>query len=199
MVLIAGGAVVLGLVMTGTWVSMRTNTAANAVTSRAPAPIASVVSAEPKRLEPSTLLAEARRKASAWRKDAVLVSLDVQRLDALGVAADGAVEFTYARPGGQRMSGGADAGAERLKLRTSAGALAQQEERAPKSRIAPEPNCVFEDAWAAARRAGAAANANLRMRYLWSEKHARPVWEVLSAEGEVLRRVDGVSCSILTR
>jgi len=199
MVLILGGAVVLALVMTGVWVWMRADAAANAVPSAAPASVAPVVSAEPARLEPSSLLAEARRKASAWRQDAVLVSLNVKPLDARGVAQDGAVEFTYARPGGQRISGGAEAGSERLKLRTQDGALVQQEERAPKGRIAPEPNCMFEDAWAAAQRAGAATNGTLRMRYLWSDKHARPVWEVLSAEGEVLRRLDGVSCSILTR
>ncbi|HKY40404.1 MAG TPA: hypothetical protein VJN18_30935 [Polyangiaceae bacterium] len=199
MVLIVGGAVVLGLVMTGIWVWMRANAAASAVSPAAPQSVAPVVSAERARLEPSRLLAEARRKASAWQQDAVLVSLTMHPLDARGVAPQGSVELTYARPGGQRISGGAEAGAQRLKLRTSGGELMQHEERAAKSRIAPEPNCVFEDAWAAAQRAGAATNANLRMRYLWSDKHARPVWEVLSAEGEVLRRLDGVSCSILTR
>jgi hypothetical protein len=199
MVLIVGGAVVLGLVMTGIWVWMRANVAASAVPSAAPAAPAPVASTQPVRLEPSSLLAEARRKASAWQQDAVLVSLAMQPLDARGVAPEGSVEFTYAKPSGQRISGGAEASAARLKLRTSGGELTQQEERAAKSRIAPEPNCMFEDAWAAAQRAGAATNANLRMRYLWSDKHARPVWEVLSAEGEVLRRLDGVSCSILTR
>jgi hypothetical protein len=198
-VLIVGGAVVLGLVMTGVWVWMRANAAASAVPSAAPPPAAPVVSPEPARLEPSNLLAEARRKASAWQQDAVLVSLILHPLDARGVAPQGKVEFIYAKPSGQRISGGAEAGAQRLKLSTSGGELTQHEERAAKSRIAPEPNCVFEDAWAAAQRAGAAANANLRMRYQWSEKHGRPVWEVLSADGEVLRRLDGVSCSILTR
>jgi hypothetical protein len=199
MVLIVGGVVVLGLVMTGIWVWMRANAAASAIPSAAPPAVAPVASAEPARLEPSSLLAEARRKASAWQQDAVLVSLTMHPLDARGVAPEGSVEFTYAKPSGQRISGGAEAGAARLKLRTSGGELSQQEERAAKSRIAPEPNCMFEDAWAAAQRAGASTNANLRMRYLWSDKHARPVWEVLSAEGEVLRRLDGVSCSILTR
>src|SRR5687768_6974635 len=98
MVLIVGGAVVLGLLMTGAWVWMRANAAANAVPSAVPAPVAPVVSAEPARLEPSTLLAEARRKASAWQKDAVLISLNIHPLDARGVAADGVVELTYARP-----------------------------------------------------------------------------------------------------
>jgi hypothetical protein len=145
------------------------------------------------------LLAEARRKASAWHQDAVLVSLNVSSLDAAGVAPGGSIEITYARPSGQRISGGAEAGAQRLKLSTNGGELTPREERSPKSRIAPEPNCMFEDAWAAAQRAGAATDANLRMRYMWSDKHARPVWEVLSAGGDVLRRLDGVSCSILTR
>jgi hypothetical protein len=199
MVLIIGGVVVAALVMTGIWFWMRANAAANAAPTPALAPVAPVMSAEPERLEPSNLLAEARRKASAWQQDAVLVSLDLRPLDARGVAPGGTVEITYAKPGGQRISGGADAGALRLKLRTSGGELTQQEERTAKSRIAPEPNCVFEDAWAAAQRAGAAANAGLRMRYQWSDKHARPVWEVLSANGEILRRLDGVSCSILTR
>jgi hypothetical protein len=37
------------------------------------------------------------------------------------------------------------------------------------------------------------------MRYAWSEKQGRPVWEVVTSEGQVQRRLDGVSCSILTR
>jgi hypothetical protein len=39
----------------------------------------------------------------------------------------------------------------------------------------------------------------LGLRYSWSEKQARPIWEVVSGDGQVLRRLDGVSCSILTR
>ncbi|HEY6081574.1 MAG TPA: hypothetical protein VIW29_22320, partial [Polyangiaceae bacterium] len=121
-------------------------------------------------------------------------------LDASGVASDAAVQLTYARPAGQRISGGAEASGERLVLRASgADPLTRTEERAGKARVTPEPNCLFEDAWAAAQHAGADSNAGLRMRYQWSDKHARPVWEVLSPGGEVLRRLDGVSCSILTR
>jgi len=127
------------------------------------------------------------------------VSLSASPLDARGVAAGGKVEISYAKPSGQRITGGADAGSERLALSTSGGPLAKSEERAGKGRVAPEPNCLFEDAWAAARRAGADVNAGLGMRYLWSEKYGRPVWEVLSNDGQVLRRLDGVSCSILTR
>jgi hypothetical protein len=84
-------------------------------------------------------------------------------------------------------------------LRTVDGALSQSEERTTKARIAPEPNCVFEDAWSAAQRAGVDVQAQPSIRYQWSDKHARPVWEVLGPGGAVLRRVDGVSCSILTR
>ena len=198
-VLLGGAVLVLGLVLSGALVLMR-GADPTAATSAAPAALpAPVVSAEPARLEPSGLLADARRKATAWHSDAVLVSLSMSPLDARGVAVDGTVEINYARPGGQRISGGAEASGQRLLLRTSGGALTQAEERAGKGRIAPEPNCMFEDAWSAAQRAGAATNGRLRMRYQWSEKHGRPVWEVLSAEGEVLRRLDGVSCSILTR
>jgi len=63
----------------------------------------------------------------------------------------------------------------------------------------PEPNCLFEDAWASAQRAGADANAGLSLRYAWNEKQARPIWEVVGGDGQVLRRLDGVTCSILTR
>ena len=84
-------------------------------------------------------------------------------------------------------------------LRSAGGGLSKSEERTGKARVAPEPNCLFEDAWSAARRAGAPANDQLRLRYGWSDKHARPVWEVLSLEGGMLKRLDGVSCSILTR
>ncbi len=198
-VLAVGGVVVAGLVLAGALVLLRkgdAEAAAPAVSVVTPAP---AVSAAAVRLEPSALLAEARRKASAWHHDAVLVSLSASPLDAKGVAVEGSVDIVYARPAGQRISGGAEASGQRLALRSRGSEMSQSEERAGKGRIAPEPNCQFEDAWAAAQRAGAATNGNLRMRYQWSDKHARPVWEVLSAEGEILRRLDGVSCSILTR
>jgi hypothetical protein len=198
-VLVGGGFVVLGLVVVGALVWLRQPAVASAGPRVAAAVHAPVASAEPPRLEPSSLLAEARRQASAWRRDAVLVSLSASPLDAHGVATGGKVEFTYAKPGAQRISGGAEASGERLALSSSGGALTKREGHAGKGRIALEPSCPFEDAWAAARRAGADANAGLGMRYLWSDKHARPVWEVLSGDGGVLRRLDGVTCSILTR
>jgi len=107
--------------------------------------------------------------------------------------------MTYAQPSGQRITGGADASAQRLVLSSTDGALAKNEERAAKSRIAPEPNCSFEDAWASAQRAGADASAGLGLRYGWNEKQARPIWEVVNSDGQVLRRLDGATCSILTR
>ncbi len=196
-VLAVGGFVVLGLVTAGVMVWLR-QPRAN-VAPAAAALTAPVTSAAPLRLEPSQLLAEARRQASAWQRDAVLVSLNVSPLDARGVAAGGKVEIAYARPSGQRLSGGAEASGERLLLSSSGGGLTKSEERAGKARVAPEPNCLFEDAWASARRAGADVSAGLGMRYIWSDKQGRPVWEVLNSDGQVLRRLDGVSCSILTR
>jgi hypothetical protein len=197
-VLAGGGVVVAGLLLLATWVLLR-KPAESAHAPRLAATPSAAPSAEPVRLEPSSLLAEARRKASEWHRDAVLVSLSATHLDARGVAPDGAVELIYARPAGQRLSGGADTNGERFTLRSSGGVLEASEGKAGKGRVAPEPNCVFEDAWAAAQRAGAATNGSLRMRYVWSEKHSRPVWEVLGDSNEVLRRLDGVSCSILTR
>jgi hypothetical protein len=198
-VLGAGGAIVLGLFALGTAVWLR----APVVAASASAPLAAVPSAPlvsaPQRLDPNRLLAEARREATAWHPDAVLVSLSAGPLDARGVITEGKVEIAYAKPSGQRVSGGADAGGERLILDSTGGKLASREERLAKARIAPEPNCLFEDAWAAAQRAGADAQAALVLRYGWSDKYSRPVWDVATGEGQVLRRVDGVSCSILTR
>lgn len=165
----------------------------------APAAPALAPSAEPERLEPSTLFAEAKKLASAWHSDAVLVSVDVSHLDARGVAPDGSVEFVYSRPSTSRFTGGADTSSERLVLRSSRQGLSKTEGRAAKARVAPEPNCLFEDAWNAARRAGAALEGDLRLHYGWSDKHARPVWEVQTGEAETLKRLDGVTCSILTR
>src|SRR5262245_19378467 len=68
-VLIGGGVVVLGLMLSGVLVWLRRGDAA-AVPSAAPAPApAPVASQQAPRLEPSALLAEARRKASAWHAD----------------------------------------------------------------------------------------------------------------------------------
>jgi hypothetical protein len=197
-VLAVGGFVVLGLVAAGAIVLMR-----QPMVSTAPQVAAAVVaptaSAGPPRLEPSSLLVEARREATAWQRDAVLISLSASPLDERGVAPSGKVEITFAKPSGQRITGGAEASGQRLVLKASDGPLSKSEERAGKARIAPEPNCLFENAWSAAQHAGADADAGLAMRYLWSDKHARPVWEVMSSDGQVLRRLDGVSCSILTR
>jgi hypothetical protein len=198
-VLAVGGFVVLGLVAAGAMVWLRQPSAADVAPRAAVASAVPIASASPPRLEPSILLAEARRQASAWHHEAVLVSLNAGPLDARGVAPGGKVDISYARPSGQRITGGAEAGNERLALSTSGGALAKSEERTGKGRVAPEPNCLFEDAWNAAQRAGADANAGLGLRYFWNEKYGRPVWEVLSGDGQVLRRLDGVSCSIITR
>jgi hypothetical protein len=197
-VLLGGGFVVLGLLGAGAMVWLRRGDAANeALPAATVAP--PIASAAPARLSLSNLLAEARREASAWHRDAVLVSMSAGPLDARGVTESGTVEFSFAKPGGQRITGGAETSGERLALRASAGPLSKSEERAGKAKIAPEPNCLFEDAWAAAQRAGADPYAGVSMRYAWSDKHARPVWEVSSSDGQVLRRLDGVSCSILTR
>jgi hypothetical protein len=196
-VLSIGAFVVLGLVVAGLLIGLREPVEV-AKPPAVAAPTASA-SAGPSRLEPSSLFAEAKKQASAWHGDAVLVSVAVSAVDAGGVAPDGSVEFVYARPSTQRFTGGADTGSERLLLRSSAGGLTKSEQRAAKALVAPEPNCLFEDAWNAAQRAGAAADGRLRLRYGWSDKHARPVWEVQSADGETLKRLDGVSCSILTR
>jgi hypothetical protein len=197
-VLTVGGFVVVGLLAAGAMVVMRQPTV-----SPAPQAVAAVAvptaSAGPSRLEPSSLLVEARREASTWQHDAVLISLSASPLDARGVAPGGKVEIAFAKPSGQRISGGAEASGQRLVLKSSDGGLTKSEPRAGKARIAPEPNCLFENAWSAAQHAGADANAGLGMRYIWSDKHGRPVWEVVSSDGQVLRRLDGVSCSILTR
>lgn len=198
-VLAVGGFVVLGLVAAGSLIFLRQSGASNA-----PPPVAATLApapahAAPLRLEPSALLADARRQANAWQSDAVLVSLGAGPLDARGVALGGKVTITYAKPSGQRISGGAEASGQRLVLSSSDGPLSKSEERAGKSRVTPEPNCLFEDAWASAQRAGADPNAGLSLRYAWHEKQARPIWEVVSTDGQVLRRLDGVSCSILTR
>ncbi len=198
-VLAVGGLVVLGLVAAGLTIALRQPAASSKPPLAAAALSATPANAAPARIEPSSLLPDARRQATAWHADAVLVSLSASPLDALGVAAGGKVEITYAQPGGQRISGGAEASGKRLVLSSTDGKLSTNEERAGKSRIAPEPNCLFEDAWASAQRAGADANAGLKLRYAWNEQQARPIWEVLSSDGQVLRRLDGVSCSILTR
>jgi len=193
-----GGFVVLGLVAAGAMVALRQPDASGVLAPAVPARIAPVPSASP-RLEPGRLLANARREATAWHGDAVLVNVTARPLDAQGVAAGGKVEVIYAQPGGQRITGGAEASAQRLVLSSTDGSLTKNEERAAKARIAPEPNCSFEDAWASAQRAGADPSASLGMRYGWNEKQARPIWEVVSSEGQVLRRLDGATCSILTR
>lgn len=194
----AAGAVVAALFAWGASFWLRS--APPPVASAAPvAPPSAPLPDEPPRLDPNRLLGEARRKATGWHRDAVLVSLAAGPLDARGVITEGKVEVTYAKPTGARVSGGAEVGGERLLLSSTGGELQSRQERRAKSRIAPEPNCSFEDAWVAAQRAGADAQAALGIRYAWSERYARPLWEVTTSEGQVLRRVDGATCSILTR
>lgn len=193
-----GLAAIFSLVALGASVWLRTGAAPVA----SAAPLSSTTPPlldEPPRLDPNGLLGEARRKASQWHRDAVLVSVDAGPLDARGVITEGKVEVAYAKPGGQRVSGGAEASSDRLLLTSTGGALVSREERRGKAQIAPEPNCVFDDAWSAAQRAGADAQAALGIRYVWSDKYARAIWEVTGSDGQVLRRVDGATCSIITR
>lgn len=199
--LLSGGAVVvLALIGVAAVVGLRKPETSTVAAPAISVPAAPASAAGAVRPEPSRLLAEARREASAWHADAVLVSLTASPLDTGGVASEGTVQLTYARPAGPRISGGAETSSEQLVLRGKGGAaLARTEERAGKAQLAPEPNCLFEDAWAAAQRAGADGSAGLQLRYQWSDHHGRPVWELLSAGGQVLRRLDGGSCSILTR
>jgi hypothetical protein len=197
-VLLIGGFVVLGLLAAGVMVWLRKPETAGAAPPVAAALVAPSPSAAP-RLEPTSLLAEARRKATGWRRDAVLVSLNAGPFDARGVTPEGKLELAYAEPSGQRVSGGADTGPERLILSSSGGSLGERETRAGKGRIAPEPNCLLEEAWAAALRGGVSAESASSLRYGWSDKHERPIWEVVSPEGQITRRLDGVTCSILTR
>jgi hypothetical protein len=196
-VLAVGGLVVTGLLVVGITIALREPPPAAPQQAALTAP--SAAPSEPQRPEPSQLLAEAKKQASAWHPDAVLVSIEASRVDARGVVPEGTVEFVYARPATPRFTGGAETGSERLVLRAHSGGLEKSEPRAGKGRVAPEPNCTFEDAWSAAQRAGATADGSLKLRYAWSDKHARPVWEVQTGDAEVLRRLDGVSCSILTR
>jgi hypothetical protein len=199
-VIFVGGVIVLGLVFLGAIVWSRSGAVDGlAVNAGQPAALLPAHGGAPDRLEPTLLLMEARGLATAWHRDAVLVSISVGPLDARGVAADGAIELAFARPNGARISGGSDTAGTRFTLRSTGGPLTSSEEHAGKGRVAPEPNCLFEDAWAAAQRAGASAESRMRLRYVWSEKHDRPVWEVVNAGGDVQRRIDGITCSILTR
>ncbi|MES1187847.1 MAG: hypothetical protein ABUL60_28775 [Myxococcales bacterium] len=198
-VLSVGAFVVLGLVAAGSMLFLRRSQQASAPPPVAAALTAATAPAPPPRLEPGVLLAAARREASAWHRDAVFVGMSMGPLDARGVAVDGKVEITFAKPSGHRIVGGAEASNERLVLSSRDGTLTKSEERTAKARIAPEPNCLFEDAWSSAQRAGADAKAGLSLRYGWNDKQGRPIWEVVGDDGQVLRRLDGVSCSILTR
>ncbi len=199
LVLGGGGVIVVALLALGGVVWLRQPDPArisHAAPAAAPLPVSSSTDA---RLEPSNVLVEAHRRARDWHRDAVLVSLRAGPLDARGVVTGGEVEVAYAKPNEPRVSGGAETGSERLVVRADGGPLSSRVERLVKARIAPEPHCLFEDAWASAQRAGDAGGAPVTVRYLWSDKHARPVWEVLNGDGHVLRRLDGVSCRILTR
>lgn len=198
-VLSVGAFVVLGLVAAGSMIFLRRSQQNGAPPAVAAALTPAPAAPPAPRLEVGGLLATARREATAWHEDAVLVGLSASPLDARGVAAGGKVVVTFAKPSGPRIVGGAEASGERLVLGSSDGTLTKSEEHGGKSRIAPEPSCLFEDAWSSAQRAGADPSAGLGMRYGWNEKQGRPIWEVVSGDGQVLRRLDGVSCSILTR
>ncbi len=198
-VLAVGGVVVVALLVTAAVISGRR---ASPAPSTAPlaAALPPPVSAAPPRVEPSALLSEARKRATAWRNDAVLVRLSVERVDAGGVADGSGVELVYSTPSAKKLTGGAETSAERLVLRARAGDWSTSEQRGPQGRVVPEPNCLFEDAWAAAQRASVDPSAGLRMSYAWSDRYDRPLWEVTNEGGDdVVKRVDGVSCSILTR
>lgn len=196
-VLIAGGLVTLGLIAAGIAIWPRERDLGPMSAAALPSALPTA-SAAP-RLDPMRLLGDAKRQALEWHRDAVLLSITAGPLDAQGVAEGGRVELLYAKPTGPKLIGGADANGERLSLTSSGGPLQRSEEKAARGRVAPEPNCDFGNAWSAAQQAGTAAAGSTSLRYSWNDKQARAVWEVLDADGNVQRRLDGMSCSILVR
>ena len=198
-VLIIGGLVVVGLGVSGAVVWLRQASESPAtlrVGSVTPSPVPSI---SPARLEPSSVLPEARKLASTWRADAVLISIGASPLTEKGVAPDGSVDLVYAQPSGPQITAGADAAPERFVVKSSGGTTTTHEERGGKGYAVPEPNCLFEDALMAAQRAGLDSAPGLGLRYRWSARQGRPVWEAVRSDGVVLRTLDGVSCSILSQ
>ncbi len=198
-VLLVGGLVTLGLGISGAIVWFRQGPPAVAAAVASVAPTPSSTDRDELGVEPSRTLSEARKLADSWRNDALLVTISAGPLTAKGVAPDGRAEFAYAQPSVRKITAGTEVAPERFVVRSSDGATTSAEERGDKAYSVPEPNCAFEDAWLAVQRSGVVIAPGLGLRYAWSPRHARPVWETTGSAGEPLRTLDGVTCSILTR
>lgn len=156
---------------------------------------------KPEAVDPTDLLAHVKSRASAWHRDAVLVSMSAQpvRKGLVDLTNGGSVEYNFARADGP-LNPGSAVKADRLIIRVDASGPSEQETRAGAGRSTAEPNCSLAEAFEAARAAGLSDDAGIAVRYEMSDRHGKSVWQLSSlSDTKSARTVDGWTCAILVR
>ncbi len=202
-ILMVGGAVtIVGVFLL--WWSLGGGASGAASASVAPPPPPPPVdsaSQAPTKIELGTALADARRRATGWYRDASLISIEASPVTAGKLEGDGAsAMITWGKPTG-RLGPGAPVGAERLIVTAKLSGAVQREERGGnKARGVAEPSCTLDAAWRAAIASGLPSSKPLTMSYAHSDKYDRAVWTAKAADGEGPERaLDGTSCAIMVR
>jgi hypothetical protein len=202
-ILMVGGAVtVVGVFLL--WWSLGSGASGAPSASAAPPPPPPPVDSaneQPTKIDLSTALADARRRATGWYRDASLVGIEARPVTSGKLEGGSATaEFAWGKPTG-RLGPGAPVGPERLLVDAKLGGATQREERAvAKARGVAEPTCTLDAAWRAAIASGLPSSKPLAMSYAHSDKYDRAVWTAAAADGNGPQRVlDGSSCAIMVR
>ncbi len=157
--------------------------------------------AAPKQLELGSAVLRARKEATAWHRDASIVSIDVPQVGGPQLAADARVEVSWGKPTG-RLGPGAPVGGERFVADVGVGQVSGREARgAAGAKAVAEPTCTIEAAWRAVVASGLPSSERYAFRYSWSDKHGRALWTVRqnAEDAAPIRSIDGESCTILVR
>jgi hypothetical protein len=158
--------------------------------------------ADPKDVDPFALLADAKNRATAWDREAVLVSIEAGPVLAgkVDLTAGAKVEYTFGKPTGGGFDTAGRVGPKQLLLSVDSSGPRVEEIARAATRAAMEPNCTFDEAVKIAEASGAAPGAPLRVRYFMSERHEKAIWQTEVPEDPKTRRVlDGWTCTVLVR
>ena len=157
--------------------------------------------ADPAALDPSSIMPRAHARARIWDQNAMLVSIDATPVGAEGkvdLKSGGKVDISFAKPSGARLGPGAPAGGSQLVISVDASGSKVKEAQGPGATAVDDPNCPIAEAWRTMVAARVPSNSVVTMRYAYSAKHEKAVWQTSAGDdAKLARTLDGWTCTIL--
>lgn len=157
---------------------------------------------DPSQVDPSDVLARAKVRALVWNRDALLVSMRAEPVNAgkVNLTSGGTIEYVFGKPTGEGFGMGSRVAGRRFRIRLAGSESTAVEVGGAAGRAALEPNCPIDEAARKAQAAGLPASAPVSAVYEMSDKHKKPVWRVTAiGTNTEARTLDGQSCAVLVR